>query len=161
LIFLNTLKIISTEWAEQQELDAPENLLPSPHSFLSFHFEKKDKKKEHNTAEFKISTFNSTKAAAITTHTHKRYDVELLQRIEELIGKKMDQFPYEEEEVMVLVDRVTEAQRFAVMVVSLSSFLPLLIYIYLFIYLFIYLIIYSFIYFQSSLVHLNNQNQKN
>jgi len=95
------------------------------------------------------------------THTHKRYDVELLQRIEELIGKKMDQFPYEEEEVMVLVDRVTEAQRFAVMVVSLSSFLPLLIYIYLFIYLFIYLIIYSFIYFQSSLVHLNNQNQKN
>lgn len=42
-----------------------------------------------------------------------RYDVELFQRIEELIGKKLPAFPTQEEEVMMLMERVTEAQRFA------------------------------------------------
>lgn len=42
-----------------------------------------------------------------------RYDVELFQRIETLIGKKLPEFPTEEEEVMMLVERVSEAQRFA------------------------------------------------
>lgn len=44
-----------------------------------------------------------------------QYDVELLQRIEELTGKKMVLFPCEEEDVLLLVERVSEAQRFAVM----------------------------------------------
>jgi len=44
-----------------------------------------------------------------------QYDVELLQRIEELIGKKMALFPCEEEDVLLLVERVSEAQRFATM----------------------------------------------
>ncbi|XP_059809608.1 probable ATP-dependent RNA helicase DDX47 isoform X3 [Hypanus sabinus] len=42
-----------------------------------------------------------------------QYDVELFQRIEHLIGKKLPAFPTEEEEVMMLVERVSEAQRIA------------------------------------------------
>ncbi|XP_072348568.1 probable ATP-dependent RNA helicase DDX47 [Scyliorhinus torazame] len=42
-----------------------------------------------------------------------QYDVELFQRIEHLIDKKLPAFPTQEEEVMLLVERVTEAQRFA------------------------------------------------
>ena len=45
-----------------------------------------------------------------------RYDVELFQRIEHLIGKKLPLYSTEEEEVMMLMERVTEAQRFAKMV---------------------------------------------
>ncbi|XP_006888482.1 PREDICTED: probable ATP-dependent RNA helicase DDX47 isoform X2 [Elephantulus edwardii] len=42
-----------------------------------------------------------------------QYDVELFQRIEHLIGKKLPVFPTQDEEVMMLTERVTEAQRFA------------------------------------------------
>ncbi|XP_078286941.1 putative ATP-dependent RNA helicase DDX47 [Rhinoraja longicauda] len=42
-----------------------------------------------------------------------QYDVELFQRIEHLIGKKLPAFPTQEEEVMLLVERVSEAQRIA------------------------------------------------
>lgn len=42
-----------------------------------------------------------------------QYDVELFQRIEHLIGKKLPPFPTPEEEVMMLNERVSEAQRFA------------------------------------------------
>jgi ATP-dependent RNA helicase DDX47/RRP3 len=42
-----------------------------------------------------------------------QYDVELYQRIEELLGKKLDSFPAEEETVMVMYERVAEAQRHA------------------------------------------------
>ena len=45
-----------------------------------------------------------------------RYDVELYQRIEQLIGKKLPLFQTQEEEVMLLMERVTEAQRYAKMV---------------------------------------------
>lgn len=45
-----------------------------------------------------------------------RYDVELYQRIEHLIGKKLPLYKTEEEEVMQLMERVTEAQRYAKMV---------------------------------------------
>lgn len=45
-----------------------------------------------------------------------RYDVELFQRIEHLIGKKLPVFPTQDEEVMMLTERVNEAQRFARMV---------------------------------------------
>ncbi|PVU86444.1 hypothetical protein BB559_006521 [Furculomyces boomerangus] len=43
-----------------------------------------------------------------------QYDVELLQRIETAIGKKMTEFPYEKDQVMLLQERVTEAQRIAI-----------------------------------------------
>ena len=46
-----------------------------------------------------------------------RYDVELYQRIEQLIGKKLPLHPTIEEEVMLLVERVTEAQRHAKIVI--------------------------------------------
>ena len=45
-----------------------------------------------------------------------RYDVELFQRIEQLIGKRLPKFPTTEEEVMALAERVAEAQRYAKMV---------------------------------------------
>lgn len=44
-----------------------------------------------------------------------RYDVELFQRIEHLIGKKLPLYQTTEEEVMSLVERVSEAQRCAKM----------------------------------------------
>eukprot|EP00794_Sanderia_malayensis_P009262 gene9262-10240_t len=44
-----------------------------------------------------------------------QYDVELYQRIEQLIDKKLALYPTVEEEVMILVERVTEAQRYAKM----------------------------------------------
>jgi len=44
-----------------------------------------------------------------------QYDIELYQRIEQLIGKKLPLFPVVEEDVMLLVERITEAQRFAKM----------------------------------------------
>ncbi|CAH0384203.1 unnamed protein product [Bemisia tabaci] len=42
-----------------------------------------------------------------------QYDVELYQRIEQLIGKKLPLYKTEEEEVMCLQERVTDAQRMA------------------------------------------------
>lgn len=47
-----------------------------------------------------------------------QYDVELYQRIEHLIGKKLPLYPREDQEVMQLMERVTEAQRFARMELS-------------------------------------------
>lgn len=43
-----------------------------------------------------------------------QYDVELLQRIEKVIGKKLELFPTNKEEVMLLKERVDEAGRLAV-----------------------------------------------
>lgn len=45
-----------------------------------------------------------------------QYDVELYQRIEQLISKKLPLWSTEEEEVMLLQERVSEAQRIAKMV---------------------------------------------
>merc|ERR1712110_903238 len=42
-----------------------------------------------------------------------QYDVELYQRIEHLLGKKLPLYPTVEEEVLSLAERVAEAQRFA------------------------------------------------
>ena len=44
-----------------------------------------------------------------------KYDVELYQRIELLIGKKLPLYKTEEDEVMVLQERVAESQRIAKM----------------------------------------------
>jgi ATP-dependent RNA helicase DDX47/RRP3 len=51
-----------------------------------------------------------------------QYDVELYQRIEHLIGKKLPLYKTEEEEVMVLQERVSEAQRAAKMVSYFQAF---------------------------------------
>jgi len=50
---------------------------------------------------------------AITIVT--QYDVELFQRIEQLIGKKLKEYPTDKEAVMLMLERVTEAQRIAAM----------------------------------------------
>lgn len=42
-----------------------------------------------------------------------QYDVENYQRIEKLIGKKLEEYPCEEKMVLVLLERVSEAQRIA------------------------------------------------
>lgn len=47
-----------------------------------------------------------------------RYDVELYQRIEYLIGKQLPLYKTEEDEAMMLMERVTEAQRIAKMEVK-------------------------------------------
>src|ERR1051325_4166571 len=45
-----------------------------------------------------------------------QYDVELFQRIEHVIGKKMDLFPIgNKDDVLLLEERVAEAQRFAIL----------------------------------------------
>jgi len=51
---------------------------------------------------------------AITVVT--QYDVEMFQRIEELIKLKMEEYPTEEDTVLLLLERVSEAQRLAAMV---------------------------------------------
>lgn len=43
-----------------------------------------------------------------------QYDVELIQRIEAVIGKKMDLWPTDAEEIALLKERVNEASRVAV-----------------------------------------------
>lgn len=42
-----------------------------------------------------------------------QYGVELFQRIEHLIGKKLPEYPTKEDEVMLMTERVTEALRIA------------------------------------------------
>ena len=42
-----------------------------------------------------------------------QYDVELIQRIENVVGKKMELWPTDEEEVALLRERVDEASRVA------------------------------------------------
>ncbi|KAA1111486.1 ribosomal RNA processing protein [Puccinia graminis f. sp. tritici] len=49
----------------------------------------------------------SGKAVTLVT----QYDVELLQRIEGVIGKKMEEFPHDKEQVFLLSERVGEASR--------------------------------------------------
>lgn len=46
-----------------------------------------------------------------------RYDVELFQRIEHLLEKKLPLYETVEEEVMLLSERVAEAQRYAKLVI--------------------------------------------
>ena len=43
-----------------------------------------------------------------------QYDVEIFQRIEAALGKKLKEYPTVKEEVMVLGERVSEAQRVAI-----------------------------------------------
>ena len=43
-----------------------------------------------------------------------QYDVELVQRVEAVVGKKMELWPTDEEEVALLRERVDEASRIAV-----------------------------------------------
>lgn len=50
--------------------------------------------------------------------------MELYQRIEQLIGKKLPLYATVEEEVLLLMERVTEAQRYAKMVRKIRINLP-------------------------------------
>lgn len=61
-----------------------------------------------------------------------QYDIELYQRIEQLIGKKLPLYQVEDEEVMCLQERVSEAQRLAKMVniTNLNIFLLFIFYNY-------------------------------
>lgn len=43
-----------------------------------------------------------------------QYDVELVQRIEQVVGKKMELWPTDDEEIALLKERVSEAGRVAV-----------------------------------------------
>lgn len=50
-----------------------------------------------------------------------QYDVEVFQRLEKLIEKKMDLYPAPKENVMMLKERVEEAGRYAIMVRILET----------------------------------------
>ena len=52
-----------------------------------------------------------------------QYDVELFQRIESLIGLRMEKHPLEEQSVLLLLARVTEAQRQAAIELRESGFM--------------------------------------
>lgn len=58
--------------------------------------------------------------AGISLTIVTQYDVELFQRIERLIGKKLPTFSINHDDVMILVERVNEAMRYAVQVRSLQ-----------------------------------------
>ena len=47
--------------------------------------------------------------------------MELYQRIEKLIGKKLEEFASEQELVLLLLERVSEAQRMATMQVTAAD----------------------------------------
>jgi len=51
-----------------------------------------------------------------------QYDVEPYQKCEEFIGQKLELYPTEEEEVLVLMDRVGESQRIAALQMKESGF---------------------------------------
>lgn len=53
-----------------------------------------------------------------------RYDVELYQRIEFLLGKKLPLYATQEDEVMMLMERVNEAQRLAKQVSNMNYVKP-------------------------------------
>lgn len=44
-----------------------------------------------------------------------QYDVELIQRIEKDLGRKLDEYPVQKDDVMLLSERVSDAQRLAVL----------------------------------------------
>lgn len=60
--------------------------------------------------------------SSIYCFTFFRYDVELYQRIEFLIGKQLPKYETEEQEVMILMERVNEAQRQAKLVRFFKKF---------------------------------------
>ncbi|CAI0555509.1 unnamed protein product [Linum tenue] len=54
-----------------------------------------------------------------------QYELEWYIQIEKLIGRKLDEFPAENDEVLLLLERVTEAKRISQMVFELLYILPL------------------------------------
>lgn len=52
--------------------------------------------------------------AGISLTLVTQYDVELFQRIERLINKKLTEYPIDHDDVMILVERANEAMRYAI-----------------------------------------------
>ena len=71
----------------------------------------RERERERGGGDVRVSS-----AYILCCFLHARYDVELYQRIEQLIGKKLPLHATVEEEVMSLMERVSEAQRHAKMV---------------------------------------------
>ena len=55
-----------------------------------------------------------------------QYDVELFQKIEALTGQKMEEYPSEQEAVLLLLERVGEAQRISTMQVCTQLYITTL-----------------------------------
>ena len=51
-----------------------------------------------------------------------QYDVEIYQKIEAAIGKKLEEWPHEKDQVMVLKERVDEAKRIAEQEIKVTFF---------------------------------------
>ena len=52
-----------------------------------------------------------------------QYDVEIYQKIEAAIGKKLEEWPHEKDQIMVLKERVDEAKRIAEQEIKVTFFL--------------------------------------
>lgn len=61
----------------------------------------------------KLHTYQDTETCA--GPAQYRYDVEQFQKIEHLINVRMEEFPAQRDEVLILLERVGEAQRLATM----------------------------------------------
>ena len=66
----------------------------------------------------KLPRTNSAPAILPPLCPAPQYDVELYQKIEALIGLQMEAYPAEQEAVLLLLERVGEAQRIATMQAS-------------------------------------------
>ena len=51
-----------------------------------------------------------------------QYDVEIYQKIEAAIGKKLEEWPHEKDQIMVLKERVDEAKRIAEQEIKVTFF---------------------------------------
>lgn len=63
--------------------------------------------------------FRSGRALTLVT----QYDIELFQRIEHLLGYKLEKYPVEEEEALVFLERTAAAQRIAAVVRKMKGIL--------------------------------------
>ena len=95
------------ELLEQDDLVDPSLLLLSEKTQEYSNIQKRQFSFVLSSLSFSLSSLSSLSS---------RYDVELFQRIERLIGKRLPLYLTVEEEVMALMERVSEAQRHAKMV---------------------------------------------
>ena len=82
--------------------------IPSPYFFQNFDLPGHGKDYIHRVGRT-ARAGRSGKAIAMVT----QYDVEVYMRLEALLGKKLPEYKVDEESVLVLLERVNEAQRLA------------------------------------------------
>lgn len=100
----------------QDKLACPQKLLIlHGHKFLTLHVSCIKASHPHialpTSSQFHTVFCRSGRSLTLVT----QYDVELFQKIEALTGHKMEEYPAEQEAVLLLLERVGEAQRISTM----------------------------------------------